>query len=89
MNESNEQGNEVTSVSKARSLDEIAEYWDSHSLADTWDEMPDVELEVRALPRRRIVIAPELYEKLVSRALIQVLALKLWLISGWQSAYLK
>ena len=74
MNESNEQGNEVTSVSKARSLDEIAEFWDSHSLADTWDEMPDVELKVRALPRRRIVIAPELYEKLVSRALIQGLS---------------
>ena len=54
MNESNEQNNE-TGVSKARSLDEIAEYWDSHSLADSWDDLPDVELEVRALPRRRIV----------------------------------
>ncbi len=73
MNESNEQDNE-TSVSKARSLDEIAEYWDSHGLADSWDNLPDVELEVRALPRRRIVIAPELYEKLASRARIEGLS---------------
>ena len=68
MNESNEQGNEITSVSKARSLDEIAEYWDTHSLADDWDELPDVELEVRLVPRKRIVVVPELYEKLESRA---------------------
>lgn len=73
MNESNEQNNE-TGVSKARSLDEIAEYWDSHSLADSWDDLPDVELEVRALPRRRIVIAPELYEKLALRARIEGLS---------------
>ncbi len=73
MNESNEQDNE-TRVSKARSLDEIAEYWDSHGLADSWDNLPDVELEVRALPRRRIVIAPELYEKLASRARIEGLS---------------
>ena len=68
MNESNEQGNETTSVSKARSLNEIAEYWDTHSLADEWDNLPDVELEVRAQQRQRIVIAPHLYEKLASRA---------------------
>ena len=68
MNESNEQGNEITSVSKARSLDELAEHWDTHSLADNWDDLPDVELEVSVLPRRRIVVASELYEKLESRA---------------------
>ncbi len=74
MNESNKQGNETTSVSKAHSLDEIAEYWDSHSLTDDWDNLPDVKLEVRALPRQRIVIAPDLYEKLASRARIQGLS---------------
>ena len=36
--------------------------------------MPDVKLEVRALPRQRIVIAPDLYEKLASRARIQGLS---------------
>ncbi len=83
MNESNEQSNEITSVSKARSLDEIADYWDTHSLADDWDSLPDVELEVRALPRRRVVIAPDLYDKLASRARIQGLSpetlVNLWL----------
>ena len=45
--------------------------------------MPDVELEVRALPRRRVVIAPDLYDKLASRARIQGLSpetlVNLWL----------
>jgi hypothetical protein len=31
--------------------EEIAEYWDSHILADYWDQTDDVDFEVRA-PRR-------------------------------------
>ena len=46
MNESNKQGNETTSVSKAHSLDEIAEYWDSHSLTDDWDTVSYTHLDV-------------------------------------------
>jgi hypothetical protein len=64
----------MTSISKARRLEEIAEYWDTHSLADHWDDLPDVEFEVRAEPRRRIVVAPELYELLEQRARVQGLS---------------
>jgi len=81
MNES--ELNDSTSISKAHTLEEIAEYWDNHSLADHWDELPDVEFEVRALPRRRIVVAPDLYEKLETQARIQGLSpetlVNLWL----------
>jgi hypothetical protein len=75
--------NNTTSISKAHTLEEIGQYWDSHSLADHWEDLPDVEFEVRAMPRRRIVVAPELYEKLELRARIQGLSpetlVNLWL----------
>ena len=29
---------QVTSISKAQTLEEIADYWDTHSLADHWEE---------------------------------------------------
>ncbi len=37
----------VTSISKAQSLEEIADFWDSHSLADYWDQTREVEFELR------------------------------------------
>jgi len=39
-----------TSISKAGSLEEIAEFWDTHSLADYWDQTHEFEFEVRANP---------------------------------------
>jgi len=36
-----------TSISNARSIEEIADYWDSHSLADHWDQTHEVEFEIR------------------------------------------
>lgn len=35
-----------SSVSKGRSYSEIGEYWDTHDLADVWDQTEPVELEV-------------------------------------------
>ena len=37
----------LTSISKARTYAEIAEFWDTHSLADYWDQTHEVEFEVR------------------------------------------
>ena len=37
-----------SSISGARTYAEIGEFWDSHSLADHWDETHEVEFEVRA-----------------------------------------
>jgi hypothetical protein len=57
-----------TSLSKAKTLDEIAEYWDTHSLADCWDETQEVEIEVRARRRRRVTLDPDIYEKVDAAA---------------------
>jgi hypothetical protein len=43
-----------TTISHAETLDEIAEYWDTHSLADHWDQTREVEFKVRAQRRRRL-----------------------------------
>jgi hypothetical protein len=46
MNENSDR--QKSSISKAGTTEEIAEYWDSHSLADHWDETHEVEFEMRA-----------------------------------------
>jgi hypothetical protein len=80
--------NPTTTLSKAQTLDEIAEFWDTHSLADYWDQTHEVEFEVRAKRRRRVTLAPELFEKLESQARIQGLSpetlINLWLAERLQ-----
>ena len=52
------------SISQGRTLEEIADYWDTHSLADHWERTHEVEFEVRA--PRRITLDPEIYLRLVA-----------------------
>jgi hypothetical protein len=59
---------QVTSISKARTLEEIAEFWDTHSLADYWDQTHEVEFEVRAKRRRRVTLDPDIYSRVESQA---------------------
>lgn len=55
----------LTSVSKARTLEEVAEFWDTHSLADYWDQTYEVEMTFDPSARRTAVnIKPELMEDL-------------------------
>ena len=69
MNESED--TQLTSISKARTLDEIADFWDTHSLADYWDQTHEVEFEVRAKRRHRVTLAPELYTRIEVQARIR------------------
>ena len=69
MNESED--TRLTSISKARTLDEIADFWDTHSLADYWDQTYEVEFEVRAKRRHRVTLAPELYTRIEVQARIR------------------
>jgi len=55
-----------TSISNAGSIEEIAEYWDNHSLTDHWDKTHDVDFEVRT--PRRITLEPEVYTRLEEQA---------------------
>jgi hypothetical protein len=57
-----------TSISKARSLEDIADFWDTHSLADYWDQTHEVTFEVRAQRRRRITLDPEVYAQVEAQA---------------------
>jgi hypothetical protein len=58
----------VSGISKARTLDEIAEFWDTHSLADYWDQTREVRFEVRAERRRRVTLDPEVYAQVEAQA---------------------
>ena len=44
-----------TSLSRSRSLDELGEYWDTHDLADAWDQTREVKADIRLAWRRYIV----------------------------------
>ncbi len=57
MSESEE--TQVTDISQARTLEEIASFWDTHSLADYWDQTHEIQFEVKAMRRRQV---PEVYD---------------------------
>lgn len=59
---------QMTSISKAQTIEEIAEFWDTHSLADYWDQTHEVDIEVRAERRRRITLDPDLYSRVEALA---------------------
>lgn len=59
---------QVTSISKARTLEEIADFWDMHSLADHWDETHEVDFEVRMQRKGHVTLTPEIYEKIERHA---------------------
>ncbi len=50
------------------SMAEAAEFWDTHSLADYWEETQEVEIEVRAPRRRWVPLAAELSTQMAERA---------------------
>lgn len=50
---------ETSSISQARTQEEIADYWDSHSLDNHWDQTHEVEFEVRVQRPRRITVVPD------------------------------
>ncbi|MDX6500000.1 MAG: hypothetical protein QOG23_3260 [Blastocatellia bacterium] len=63
---SENKNDQLSSISNARSPEEIGEYWDGHSLADHWDQTHEVEFEVRA--PHRITLDPEIYVRLEEQA---------------------
>jgi CopG antitoxin of type II toxin-antitoxin system len=58
----------TTSISKAHTLEEIAAFWDTHSLAEYWDQTHEVEFEVRAKRRHRVTLDPDIYARLEAQA---------------------
>ena len=88
MNKSDEP--QLTSISKARTLEEIADFWDTHSLADYWDQTHEVAFEVRAQRRRRVTLAPEVYARVEAQArargILPETLVHLWLVEHLQES---
>ena len=61
----------LTSISQASSWEEIAEFWDTHSLDDYWDQTQEAEFEVRARRRRRVTLDPDIYAQIEDRARVR------------------
>ena len=79
---------QLTSISKARTLEEIADFWDTHSLADYWDQTYKVKFEVRAKRRRRVTLDPEVYVQIKAQAracgILPETLVNLWLVERLQ-----
>ncbi len=58
----------VTSISKARTIEEIADFGDTHSVADYWDQTTEAEFDVRAQRRHRVILDPEVYARVETQA---------------------
>jgi hypothetical protein len=58
----------VTSISKAHTLDEIADFWDEHNLDDYWEQTHEVEFEVSAKRRHRVTLDPDVAERVEAEA---------------------
>lgn len=77
-----------TPISKAQSLDEVADYWDAHSLADHWDQTCEADFEVRARRRRRITLDPEIYSQVEAQARTRGISAET-LINLWLAEHIK
>ena len=58
MSENNQ--TQLTSVSKASTVEAIVEFWETHSLADYWDQTHEVNFTVTARRRHRVTLDPVL-----------------------------
>ena len=80
--------NKKTEISNARTLEEIGEFWDTHSLDDYWDKTREVEFEVRAAQRRRVTVEPQIYKQIEAEARLRGLVpdtlVNLWLAEKLQ-----
>jgi hypothetical protein len=81
---------QLSSISQAETLEEIGEFWDTHSLDDHWDETREVEFEVRAKQRKRITLEPQIYKQLELEARIRGVVpetlVNLWLAEKLQAS---
>ncbi len=87
MSENNHQN--LTSISEARTLEEIGNFWDEHSLADFWEQTHEVEFKVRAKRRRRVTLEPEVYQRIEEQARARGIApetlVNVWLVERLQA----
>jgi hypothetical protein len=66
MQENNQPG--VSSISHATTVEEMAEFWDTHDTADYWEQFEEVQINVTMRPRHRVVIEEETYARVAEEA---------------------
>ena len=56
---------EVKQIPDMSSYEEIADFWDTHSLADCWEQTEPAEFEIELNARRRYLVAldPDLLQR--------------------------
>jgi hypothetical protein len=71
------------------SIESAANFWDSHSLADYWDQTHEVDIEVRAQRRHRVTLDPEVWQQIVDQAHLRGVSpetlVNLWLMERTQA----
>jgi predicted alpha-1,6-mannanase (GH76 family) len=71
------------------SVEAAADFWDTHSLSDYWDQTHEVEIEMRAQRRRRVTLDPEVWERIVDQARVRGVSpetlVNLWLLERTQA----
>jgi hypothetical protein len=81
---------QLSGISQAQTLEEIGEFWDTHSLDDHWDKTHEVEFEIRAKQRRRVTVEPQIYKELETearvRGVIPETLVNLWLAEKLQAS---
>ncbi len=76
---------EVKQIPEMKSYEEIAEFWDTHSLSNYWDQTEPAEFEVSPDARRRYLVAidPDVLNRIKQVAHIRGLStqslINLWL----------
>ena len=84
------QSRKATAISEAHTLKEIADFWDTHSLDDYWDQTHEVEFDVRVKHGHRVTLDPDVYEQIQSQArargVMPETLVNLWLVERLQEA---
>ena len=66
MNESNPEKDQIPE--EFRTLTDAADFWDTHSLSDYWEETHEVEIGVRAIRRQWVPLATHVASRAAARA---------------------
>ncbi len=81
---------QLSGISESQTLEEIGEFWDTHSLDEYWDKTHEVDFEVRAKQRRRVTVEPNIYKELETEARVRGVVpetlVNLWLAEKLQAS---
>ena len=58
----------ASSISRSTTLEEMAEFWDTHDTTDYLDRFEDVDIVVTMRPRHRVVIEEETFGRVAAEA---------------------